>query len=96
MSVIPDAAPQACYQKAAKNTALENRVSSVIFVSICIKIPGLKNKVISRSLLRIMRRLTKSGGSQTRNLISIMTYIVPCRDGRVFETHEAREISVRF
>ena len=30
MSVMPDAVIQACYQKATKNPAMENRVSSII------------------------------------------------------------------
>ena len=36
----------------------------------CTKLPGLRKTIIPGNLLRTIRRLTNSGGSQTKNLLA--------------------------
>ena len=64
-SVIPDAVIRACYQKATKKRALENRVSSIILN--VYQNAGLRKTRIHGIILKIMVRLTKPGCSRTKN-----------------------------
>ena len=94
MSVITDAAIQACNQKATKDKVLENWVSSVILN--VYQSTNFEKEGHSSNLFRIMRRLTKSGGSRTRSLVAIMTYIVPWPIRRIIRSPRSAEIVSMF
>ena len=74
MSVIPDAAIQACYQSATGSKALEKRLSNVILN--VYQSNGLRRRMVRGSPWRTMLSWTRSDGSRTRNLRRATTCIV--------------------